>query len=39
MTGAGFVYCPKCRRFMLGQRVGNGIYPQPHECKEQADGR
>ena len=28
MSGAGFVYCPDCKRLMLGQHG----YPQPHDC-------
>jgi hypothetical protein len=33
MTGATFVTCPDCGRFMLGQRSGGVIYPQPHNCQ------
>lgn len=32
MTGATFVICPGCDRLMLGQRLGEAIYPQPHGC-------
>lgn len=32
MTGATFVRCPECQRLMLGQRVQDLIYPQPHDC-------
>lgn len=30
---AVFVRCPSCHRLMLGQRSGQGTFPQPHDCE------
>lgn len=27
-----FVHCPDCGRLMIGQKIGNAVYPQPHLC-------
>lgn len=32
---AAFVTCPRCDRIMLGQRIGDTEYPQPHDCPGQ----
>lgn len=34
---AVFVTCPGCGQLMLGQRSGQTVYPQPHQCKEARD--